>query len=105
MKLAGLQECANSEIERLERHYQFADDTRARTLAHMTKITEEVGELAEQVLGNLRLQRGEKLKVLEKEHIKKELADVLYATMILAASLDMDHVMEERVAELRARSY
>lgn len=107
MKLAALQECATAEMERLERHYQFAEDERARMLAHMTKITEEVGELAEQVLGHLQLQRGAKLKVLEKEHIKKELADVLYTTMILASSLDIDmeKVMEKRVAELRARHY
>jgi NTP pyrophosphatase (non-canonical NTP hydrolase) len=57
-------------------------------LAQMARLTEEVGELAREVNHYY----GEKPKKMSEEQntVAEELADVLFVTMIMANSLDID---------------
>lgn len=77
-----------------------------RVLARMAKLTEEVGELSEEVLGSLGYQRQEKLDRRLPEGIKNELADVVITTMLLAKSLDVDmaEALEWTMNKIRTRS-
>ncbi len=106
MNLNELQESARAERERLWKHYKVEDE-RVRALAHMTKVTEEVGELGEEVLMQLGLQRKKKLDGRAQGNIEKEFADVIYTTAILADTLgvDLDKVMTARIAEIKERDY
>lgn len=57
---------------------------------NMIKVTEEVGELSDQVLGNLAYQREDKRAKYSKEAMAGELADSLIALFYLAHDLDID---------------
>ncbi len=105
MNLKELQGFAAEEKARLERQYRLEADERVRILAHMAKVTEEAGELADAVLTHLGLQRREKLENHTREHLEKEFADVIYTTTIMAdiLDIDLDALMAKRVEEIRAR--
>ena len=77
-----------------------------RVLARMAKLTEEVGELSEEVLGSLGYQRQEKLDRRSPEGLKNELADVVITTMLLAKSMDVDmaEALEWTMNKIRTRS-
>lgn len=106
MDLKELQKFATEENNRLNGHYGLGDE-HVKMLAHMTKVTEEVGELAEEVLMHLHLQRANKLANHPKENLEKEVADVIYTTAILASNLgvDLDKLMTTRIEEIKQRSY
>jgi NTP pyrophosphatase (non-canonical NTP hydrolase) len=54
MNLKELQDCAREENARIEEHYSFPSES-TRILAHMAKVTEEVGELGEAIPARTRL--------------------------------------------------
>lgn len=58
--------------------------------ARLSKITEELGELNEAILGYLNLQRDSKNKTYSKEEVAKEWADVFNTVMLLGIYLDLD---------------
>ena len=107
MNIKELQGFAKEEKERLNQHYALDADEKTRVLAHMTKVTEETGELAEAILMHLGLQRKEKLANHTHEYLEKEFADVIYTTVILADILgvDLDSVMTKRIEEVKKRNY
>jgi NTP pyrophosphatase (non-canonical NTP hydrolase) len=90
----------NDELNR-----QFPMDKNTLTLARMVKITEEFGELSDEVLSHLKLQRQEKLDTFQYEHLEKEFADVLGSVLLLAINLDIDvkKIFERRLVELNER--
>lgn len=61
-----------------------------RILARMVKITEEVGELADEVLSHNSLQRKEKLDKYNKNDLLEEFADVVITTFLLAEIMKVD---------------
>jgi NTP pyrophosphatase (non-canonical NTP hydrolase) len=106
MNLKELQDCAREENARIEEHYSFPSES-TRILAHMAKVTEEVGELGEAILLELGYQRPEKLARHKKEDLEKEFADVIYTATILATLLDvdLDTTLQEKITEIKKRSY
>ncbi|MBR9692388.1 hypothetical protein GOV07_00475 [Candidatus Woesearchaeota archaeon] len=106
MNLKELQGFAKEENKRLEQHYKLEADEKTTVLAHMTKITEETGELAEAILMHLGLQRKAKLVNHTHENLEKEFADVIYAASILAekVGVDLDSVMTKRIEEIKKRT-
>ena len=54
------------------------------------KLTEEVGELNEQILLHYGYSRKEKLEKYSPENLADEIADVIFTTMLIAKSLDID---------------
>lgn len=79
--LASMQEEVDAYIQQFKAGY-FGP------LAQMARLTEEVGELAREVNHYY----GEKPKKMSEEQntVAEELADVLFVTMIMANSLDID---------------
>lgn len=79
--LASMQEEVDTYIQQFKAGY-FSP------LAQMARLTEEVGELAREVNHYY----GEKPKKMSEEQntVAEELGDVLFVTMIMANSLDID---------------
>lgn len=75
--------------QRLLDQYDLGD-RRVRILARAAKISEEVGELSNELLATLELQRKDKLQTFKSENISKELVDVLFTAFILGITLDID---------------
>jgi len=89
MELKDLLKFIDIEDERLNKRFDY-DDKGKRILARMVKIAEEVGELCNEVLASGALQRKEKLANHSRENLEDEFADVLFTTMLLAKTMDVD---------------
>lgn len=61
-----------------------------RLFGRMLKLTEEVGELSNEVLTKLGLQRQSKIDAYREHHLEDELADVIGSAVLLAIELDID---------------
>lgn len=78
-----------------------------RAFARMVKLTEEVGELADEVLASQGDQRKEKLEEKRAEGLGDEIADVLITTLILAASLEVNvpEALARKITKIETRFY
>lgn len=78
---------------------------RERVLARMAKLTEEVGELSDEVLGSLGYQRQEKLDARKPGGLEDEFADVIVTVMLLAKSMGVDigMALEKNMQKIRTR--
>ena len=76
----------NEKLDNLASNKELSD--KEKILARYTKMIEEVGELSEQILGSMNLQRSE--KNISGENLGKEFADVFNTFMILAVTMDVD---------------
>ncbi|MDP2669542.1 MAG: MazG nucleotide pyrophosphohydrolase domain-containing protein [bacterium] len=87
-----------------DHHDEDLDKTK---LMHLAKLNEEVGELAQQILGSCQAQqlRAEKNKEFTKENLAKEGGDVLITTMILLLSqgVDINEAIQKRVQTISER--
>ena len=85
-----LLEFARKENARLNEKYDVADER--GVLAKTVKLSEEVGELSEQVLHRLAMQRKEKMDQEHDphDHLAEEFADVLICTLLIADHLQVD---------------
>lgn len=76
------------------------EPTNERIAARMLKITEEVGELSNEVLTKMGLQRQAKVDAFKESHLEDELADVLGSVLLLAVELEIDvkAIMSKKLA-------
>ncbi len=88
----------------LTKRYGLEED-RMRILAQTVKLSEEVGELANEVLASQGLQRHEKLAATEKGNVAKEMADVVFVTMLLADTfgVDLEEALSEKIETIKIR--
>jgi NTP pyrophosphatase (non-canonical NTP hydrolase) len=93
-----------AENERLREKYASSDDQKM-VLVQTVKLSEETGELADQILARDSLQREEKLAVAEQTRVEDEIADVLITARLLAESVgvDVDAALDRKMAEIEAR--
>lgn len=105
MSTEELIEFIKNEHQRLMNFYQIKDKSQA-TYLMMIKLTEEVGELAEEVLLLNKLQRKEKIDAKESQ-IGNELADVLICALLLAENVDVDilKALEAKIDKIKKRNY
>ena len=66
------------------------EDKKQRTFARMMKLFEELGELSDEILTSMNLQRQIKTDNFSQENVEDELADVLASLILLAIELDID---------------
>ncbi len=59
-------------------------------LTRTVKLSEEVGELSNDILSVLSLQRESKLKKFDRKNLYEEFADIILSTIILANALKVD---------------
>lgn len=61
-----------------------------RVFARTMKIVEELGELADEILTSMNLQRNSKIEAFSRENIEDEFADVMASLILLANEMDLD---------------
>jgi NTP pyrophosphatase (non-canonical NTP hydrolase) len=80
-------------------------DKNQRTFARTMKILEELGELADEILTSMNLQRESKVAAFSRQNVEDEFADVMGSLILLAIELDIDveEVMERKIKYTRDR--
>ncbi len=105
MEIAELQDFVDWEIKRLNEFFgKSNEELRAWDIV---KLSEEVGELAGEVLGHSGLVRKEKLGNFSKLSLGDEIADVIIVACILARrhGVDVVDALERKTEIIRGRKY
>jgi NTP pyrophosphatase (non-canonical NTP hydrolase) len=107
MKFDDLQKFINNEHGRLIKFYGKDVDHKERLLSRTVKVTEEVGELANEILISLNDQRKSKRKDNNSDELSGEFADVLITTLLLAkeADVDIEEALENKIKKIEKRKY
>jgi NTP pyrophosphatase (non-canonical NTP hydrolase) len=105
MDLKKLKKFIDIEDKRLKKHVVGVVDTEKRILARMVKLTEEVGELADEVLAHQGRQRKEKLDRHESGNLADEFADVIIAVFFLAKTMDINipRALNQKIKKINQR--
>lgn len=90
MDIKTLQLRINELTAKTRPHYKLYSQEEKEILTKTIKLNEEVGELCNDILSVLKLQRKSKLDKFDKRHIYQEFADVIITTMQLAAVTHVD---------------
>lgn len=80
-------------------------DPQQRVFARTMKIVEELGELSDEILTSMNLQRNTKIANFSRENIEDEFADVMGSLILLGIELDIDieKVMKKKIEFTRDR--
>ncbi len=102
MNVKNLQKRVKEINQHLAKYYKLKDEREFAILAKTVKLNEEVGELANDILSILKLQRKSKLERFQKENIYQEFADVIIATIALAvsANVDIERAVRDKLTKL-----
>lgn len=105
MDIKTLQEKISNLNDRTSPHYKLYTQKEKAILTKTVKLNEEVGELCNDILGILRLQRKAKLDKFDKRNIYQEFADVIITTMQLAsvAGVDMERAINDKIITIEKR--
>ncbi len=91
MELKELLEFIDLENRRLIEEFGKNYSTKKEVILTRTvKLTEELGELCDEVLASGGYQRQEKLDKRSSDNLSYEFADVIICTLLLAKSMDID---------------
>lgn len=76
-----------------------------RLFARIMKLVEELGELADEILTSMNLQRESKIAKFSQQNVEDELADVLASVILLADELniDLEEAMKRKLELTRER--
>lgn len=76
-----------------------------KIFARTMKIMEELGELSDEILTSMNLQRNTKIAKFSRENVEDEFADVLGSLVLLGIELDIDveKVMKKKIKFTRER--
>ncbi|MEE9405889.1 MAG: MazG nucleotide pyrophosphohydrolase domain-containing protein [Candidatus Aenigmarchaeota archaeon] len=89
MDLQTLLDFIEKEDKYLRQYYPDLNDG-GHILARAVKLSEEFGELCNDVLGHANLQRKSKMDGFEKGNINEEFADIIIVALLLAKAMDID---------------
>ena len=105
MDIKYLQERVNEITDKTRPHYKLYSQEEKEILTKTVKLNEEVGELCNDILSVLRLQRKSKLDKFDKRNIYEEFADVIITTMQLAAvtKVDMERAIKDKLNKIEQR--
>ena len=105
MELKELLKFVEIEDERLKKYYGGYSNQEKRILARTIKLTEELGELCNEVLAHNSLQRKHKLNNHSKGNLPEEFADVIITTLLLAKALNIDikKALEKKIEKINKR--
>ncbi|OGH15104.1 MAG: hypothetical protein A2860_00230 [Candidatus Levybacteria bacterium RIFCSPHIGHO2_01_FULL_37_33] len=83
-------------------HYKLYSQAEKEILTKTVKLNEEVGELCNDILSVLKLQRRAKLEKFDKRNIYEEFADVIITTIQLAqaAGVDIDRAVGDKLKKI-----
>lgn len=88
----------------LNQHWPLKDKNQ-RIFARTMKVVEELGELADEILTSMNLQRDSKIAKFSRENLEDEFADVLGSLVLLGNELDIDieKVIKKKIKFTRER--
>ena len=80
-------------------------NTEQRVFARTMKIMEELGELSDEILTSMNLQRNTKIAQFSHQNVEDEFADVLGSLILLGIELEIDveAVMKRKIEFTRQR--
>lgn len=105
MEIKELLKFIDLESERSKKYYSRCSDPEKRILARTVKLTEELGELCNEVLMHCSLQRKEKIDNSQDDNLSDEIADVIITILLLAKSLDVniEKALENKIGKVNKR--
>ncbi len=105
MKFEDLHIFIRTEDKRLRDRFGNYPDEEKRILARTVKLTEELGELCDEVLSYNSMQRAEKLEEADAENLPDEFADVIITTLLLAEAMgvDIEQALESKIEKINKR--
>ena len=105
MDLKELLKFIKIEDERLKKYYGGYSDQEKRILARTVKLTEELGELCDEILAHNSIQRKQKLDNHNKDNLSEEFADVIITTLLLAKAMnvDIEKALERKIEKVSKR--
>ena len=105
MDLKELEEKVKKISNKANFDYTLSTPREKEILAKTVKLNEEVGELCNDILSILRLQRKSKLEKFDKRNIYQEFADVLItlAQLAISANVDLDRAVNDKIKTITER--
>lgn len=105
MNIKNLQEKIKIANEKTRPHYKLYSQQEKEVLTKTVKLNEEVGELCNDILAVLKLQRRSKLNKFDKRNFYEEFADVLITLFQLAsvANVDMERAIGDKLKKIEQR--
>ncbi len=88
----------------LNQRWPLKDDQQ-RIFARTMKIVEELGELSDEILTSMNLQRNSKIAAFSHQNIEDEFADVMGSLILLGNELgiDVEEVMQRKIQFTKER--
>lgn len=85
--------------------YKLRTPQEQEILSRTVKLNEEVGELCNDILSILKLQRKAKLEKFDKRNVYQEFADVIMTTIQLAnaANVDIERAIEDKLKKVEEK--
>ena len=105
MDIKKLQQRINKLNAVAKPHYKLYTQEEKEILTKTIKLNEEVGELCNDILSVLKLQRKSKLEKFDKRNFYEEFADVIITTMQLAAvaKVDIERALNDKLIKIEKR--
>src|SRR3989338_7987041 len=105
MNLKSLQDKIKILNEKTKPQYKLYSPAEKEILTKTVKLNEEVGELCNDILSILKLQRRAKLLNFDKRNMYEEFADVIITSMQLAiaAGVDVERAVGDKLKKIEGR--
>lgn len=105
MNLKSLQEKIRELNIKTKPHYKLYSQAEKEILTKTVKLNEEVGELCNDILSILKLQRRAKLMKFDKRNMYQEFADVIITTIQLAqvAGVDVARAVSDKLKTIEEK--
>ena len=107
MNLKNLQEKIKILNEKTAPQYRLYSQKEKEILTKTVKLNEEVGELCNDILSILKLQRKAKLQKFDRRNMYEEFADVIITAMQLAiaAGVDVERAVGDKLKKIEERLF
>ena len=105
MNVKNLQDRLKDLAKNSNIQYTLRTPQEQEILSRTVKLNEEVGELCNDILSILKLQRKAKLENFDKRNIYQEFADVILTTIQLAnaAGVDVERAIEDKLKKVEQK--
>lgn len=105
MNLKNLQQIIKEQNEKIPNVYKLSTPEEQEILARTVKLNEEVGELCNDILAVLKMQRKSKLEKFDKRNFYEEFADVIITTILLAnaANVDVERAVHDKLKKIQIK--
>lgn len=105
MNVKNLQERLKDLAKHSPVQYKLKTPQEQEILSRTVKLNEEVGELCNDILSILKLQRKAKLENFDKRNVYQEFADVIMTTIQLAnaAGVDVERAIEDKLKKVEEK--